>query len=497
MKPGEIHCTSEQQECQFASTATKRYPSQNIQEKKLSGPKIFHPGNGEDDKHAYRSPLENKIKEIITPFQQYIKNQVVASILLAICTLAALIWACIPAISNSYTAFTAERIGFHISSIIYFSEPLKFWVNDFLLTLFFFFVGLEIKREFLVGELADRKKALFVVIVAMGGMAVPAGLYYFINSGTPQQIGWGIPMATDTAFALGVLACFKNRVPKQVVILLAALAVIDDIGSILVIAIFYSDNIITAYLLAASALTGLLILFNYSGFRKPWPYLLFGIAIWFLVEKSGIHGSIAGIITAFIIPARPEKGPKQFIRNIKNLLIDFEQRKDETALILKDGKQHDVLQRVQTVTRQATTPLQRWENKLELPVALVILPLFALVNAGVAINSNLIYQVFTQLAPIGIIVSLTIGKPLGILFFSRLAVFCRIGSIPSGLTIKHLIGPAILSGIGFTMSLFISTLSFDDNTVLLMGKTAILIASVIAAILGITAIFMCSKKNTS
>ncbi len=451
----------------------------------MSNSGLFHPPEGEKDKHAYHSPLEKKVRQILTPFQNYIKAQVTASILLLTCTLIALIWASIPALSHWYDAFTKLSFGFHFENMI-FEESLRFWVNDVLLTLFFFFVGLEIKREFLVGELTDHKRALLVLCSAFGGMLVPTAIYLIFNHNTPTQFGWGIPMATDTAFALGILACFRRKLPPGIFTFLAALAIIDDIGAILVVAIFYTQHINTLMLFLAMLLVLLLILINYAGFRKPFPYLLIGLLIWALVEAAGIHGTVAGILVAFLIPARPLRGPNQFIKKAKKLLLNFEKRKQTSQLVLEDPAQHAVLEDVQEIARQATTPLQRWESQLELPVALIILPLFALINAGIPINSHLINSVFTQRVSLGIFLGLVLGKPIGILLFTRMALWCRLGSLPTHTTFKHVISAAMLTGIGFTMSLFIANLSFATNMhVLVIAKAAILFGSIAAGIGGI------------
>jgi len=316
-------------------------------------------------------------------------------------------------------------------------------------------------------------------------MLVPATIYCLFNLGTQTQLGWGIPMATDTAFALGILSCFKNKLPKGVFTFLAALAIIDDIGAIVVIAVFYTAHLNVGMLCLAFVLLALLILLNYSGFRKPGPYIIIGLLIWAAIEAAGIHGTISGILVAFIIPARPAKGPKQFISRVRTLLNYFEKRKDETVLILGDQKQHAALEEVQEVTQQATTPLQRWESKLELPIALLILPLFALVNAGIPVGFHLIDNVFTHRVSLGIMLGLFLGKPIGVLLFSRIALYCRLGSMPAETNFKQIIGASILTGIGFTMSLFISNLSFSNEHTLLVAKAAILIGSIFSAIVGV------------
>ena len=437
----------------------------------------------EDDEHLFRTPLESKVKDLLTPFQQYINSQVTASIFLLSCTLIALVWASMPSISAWYTSFVHVGIGIHVSDYVI-KKPLEFWVNDVLLTFFFFFVGLEIKREFLVGELMNVRRAAFVFFAAVGGMVVPALIYYWVNAGSVAQHGWGIPMATDTAFALGILSCFKSKLPKGAFTFLAALAIIDDISAIVVIAIFYTQHVSVPMLLIAFAMVLILFLFNSAGFRKPLPYIVVGLVMWVAIEAAGIHGTLAGILVAFMIPARPAKRPKHFIRRVSALLKNFEKRKNKTALVLEDEKQHMVLEEVEEIAKQATTPLQRWEGKLELPIALVILPLFALVNAGIPVRFDLIDHIFTHRISLGILFGLCIGKPLGVLLMCRIALWLNCGNLPDGVAFKDLLGVSILTGIGFTMSLFISNIAFPDPNQLLLAKAAILLASIMSGIVG-------------
>lgn len=454
---------------------------------------LFHAPEGEESTHAYHTPLERRVDTILTPFQTYISHQVVASLLLGLATLTALCWASFEPLSASYHAFTKTLIGFHIADITI-TESLKFFVNDILLTLFFFFVGLEIKREVLVGELTDIKLAAYVIIVALGGMLLPASLYWLVNIGHSTQQGWAIPMATDTAFALGLLACFKQRIPASIFTLLAAIAIVDDIGSIIVIAVYYTEQILFFPLMLAAVLLSVSILMNYAGFRRSWPYLILGTLIWTFIESAGMHGTIAGILLAFVIPARPQKGPKQFIKSVKRLLKRFEWRRQECPLVLEDEKQHEVIEEVLDNCLKASTPLQRWENRLEYPVTLFVLPLFALVNAGIDLDSQLLVAVFHTPVSLGIVLALVLGKPLGIIFSSYLACKTRFASLPKQLTSSDIVSVAFITGIGFTMSIFIANLCFDSNTAELeLAKGGILLASFLAAVLFI----ICVMWNSS
>lgn len=457
---------------------------------------LFTSPDGEEEKHAYHTPMEQKINAALTPFQEYINSQVTASIFLFICTITALVWASVPSISSTYEHFVNMSLGFHVASFTV-AKPLIFWVNDILLALFFFFVGLEIKREFLVGELTDRKKSTYVLFAATGGMLLPASIYFLINSSTPTDVAWGIPMATDTAFALGILSCFRRKIPKGAFTFLAALAIVDDIGAILVIAIFYTENISVLMLSLAFGFCVILLLINFAGFRKPLPYVFIGILICISLEAAGIHGTVSGILVAFLIPARPKKGPRYFIRKTRELIKYFEVRKEKNPLVLSDQKQHALLEEVQDIAQEATTPLQRWEGKLELPIALLVLPLFALVNAGIPLNFNLMSDIFSQPMPLGILFGLVVGKPLGVILFGQIALWLRLGETPVNTNFLLIGSVALLTGIGFTMSIFIADLSFANQTeLLIIAKAAVLFGSLMAGCLGIIALAISSRKVT-
>jgi NhaA family Na+:H+ antiporter len=456
--------------------------------------RLFTPPEGEENLHKYHTEVEKKVTSVLSPFQEYIKGQSTAGLLLLTCTIVALVWASVPSISSWYYSFTNISLGINIGNF-HFQQPLKLWVNDFLLALFFFYVGLEIKREFLVGELNNRKSAMFVIVAATGGMVIPAAFYILANLGTDTYNGWGIPMATDTAFALGILSLFKRKIPSGIFTFIAALAIIDDIGVVLIIAFFYTGTIDYNSIFMAIGLCMVLLLVNISGFRKPYFYFIIGILIWITLESAGIHGTVAGIIVAFLVPARPRKGPILLTEKTRNLIDNFEQRKDQKSRVIEDPKQHDILEELQQVAHEATTPLQRWESKLELPITLFILPLFALVNAGVTVNLTLFHELFFSPVAIGIILGLVIGKPLGVIVFSKVATLIKLGELPKHTSFRHLISVSFLTGIGFTMSLFINNLSFSDEHTLLLAKAAILLSSFTAGIIGIICIIRIKPKN--
>lgn len=258
-------------------------------------------------------------------------------------------------------------------------------------------------------------------------------------------------MATDTAFALGLLTCFRRQLPQSIFAFLAALAIIDDIGAIIVIAVFYTAGFQPWMLVMAVLCLGVLAVFNYAGFRRPFPYLIVGILVWVFVELAGIHGTIAGILVACLVPARPRRGPQQFIHKIRRLVRLFEKKKNAIPTVLEDEEQHAVLQEVEDITVQSTTPLQRWESKLELPVALLVLPLFALLNAGTPVNLHLLDEVFMHRVSLVILLGLVVGKPLGIMLFGQVATWLGFVSPPRDTTVWQRLGVALIAGIGFTI----------------------------------------------
>lgn len=459
--------------------------------------KIFHPPAGEEKEHAYHSPLEKPMKQILSPFEEFIQHQVTASLLLLFATIAAVILASSPSLHDFYNHIKNFEFGFHFGDWKL-SKSFRFWVNDILLTLFFFVVGLEIKREFLAGELTNKKRAILVLFAAIGGVVTPIIIYTLFNLHNQSMAGWAIPMATDTAFAIGIATFFKNKIPHSVFACLTAIAVIDDIIAILVIAFFYSDQLNASYLFIAFGLFALLIFLNYAGIRKPLPYLILGAMIWLFTESAGIHGTIAGILVAITIPSRPEKGPKQFVEEARSLLRRFEEHKDEIDLVLEDERQKEVLEEVEKKAKEASTPLQRWESSLETPIILIVLPLFAFVNAGIPVDFATLHNALFSPITIGIAAGLILGKPLGIAIASYLACRFRLGALPANATLKHMLGIGLLGGMGFTMSLFIGTLSFPlDDISLQFAKMGILLASLLSGILGFAWLYIIKENQTA
>ncbi len=432
------------------------------------------------------SPLEKGFASVLTPFEQFIRDQKTASALLLVCTLFALI------IANSSLADLYQRvIDIHIGFVLgdtHHAMSLRHWVNDGLMALFFFILGLEIKRELLVGELRDPRRAAPVIAAAAGGMLVPALLYYVLNYGGDTLHGWAIPMATDTAFAIGILALLGTRIPAGLTTFLLALAIIDDMGAVLVIALFYSDAISLEHLGTAMALLATLLVFNHLGVRHPMVYFAGGGLVWLAMLGSGVHATLAGILVAMTVPARPVRSAHAFVRQGRRLLDEFEAietRGNVASPILAEPEQHGVVEQLQQTAAEATTPLQLWERALEHPVALFVLPLFALVNAGIAVEPASLPALFVEPLALGIVLGLVAGKAAGISLATLAVLALGCGRLPEGMHVRHILGLGLLGGMGFTMSIFIAGLAFASQPEqLVIAKTGILTASLIAGISG-------------
>jgi NhaA family Na+:H+ antiporter len=363
------------------------------------------------------------------------------------------------------------------------------------MVIFFFLLGLEIKREVLAGDFAGPDSRRMLILCAIGGMVFPAAIYLFFNWSLDSQIGWGIPMATDTAFALGVLTIVRKHIPGGLLAFLVGLAIVDDVGAILVIAIFYTQDVSILHLLSAFALIAFLALGNYAGIRESYFYIIVGIASWWMMLKSGVHPTFAGVAVALTIPARPKITSEKLLGKAKTV-IDSMQAESKPIDVLGSRRDHDHVVEVRDIAERASTPLRRWEDMLGLPVALIILPLFVLANAGVPFSLTSFIESIQHPAGLGIIIGLVLGKFIGISGMCWLCLRYKIGCLPKGVNLQHVIGISLIAGIGFTMSTFIATLGFDSQPMLLQSaKSSILVASAISAILGLLYIrFVAAKK---
>ena len=429
-------------------------------------------------------------KRLLTPFQKFLKTESLAGMLLFGATILALIWAN-SSYGASYESLWQYKIGisFHDFEL---KKPLILWINDGLMAIFFFLIGLELKRELLIGEINTLRKAAFPFVGALGGVLVPVGLYLFLNQNSETTKGWGIPMATDIAFALAVLSTLGKRVPLSLKIFLTAFAIIDDIAAVLVIAIFYSTSINWLFILYGIILIAILALLYYKRKYSLQIGLFFAIIIWFLFLKSGIHPTIAGVLLAFTIPIKKRIDINSFSENltlISNKIIKASDD-DEKHLLTKDEMQ--CIENLDDLTSEVISPLQHLEHKLHSLIAYFILPIFAFANAGVVINTSYDFN-FSLMTNIAI--SLFIGKFIGVALFSYLGIKLKLTELPSGVKFKQILGISAIAGVGFTMSIFIDNLAFDGDLISINStKVGIIIGSVTSGIVGYLILRLTTKK---
>ena len=440
--------------------------------------------------------IRRKRKELIDrirkPFEDFFYAEASSGILLLLATVAALVMA------NSAFADAFEKLWQTKLTIGYgeyeLSKPLVLWINDGLMAIFFFFVGLEIKRELMIGELNSMKSAALPLLAAIGGMLAPALAYTAFNFGTDGMNGWGIPMATDIAFALGILMLLGKRVPLGLKVFLTAVAIVDDLGAVMVIALFYTSQLDVTSLFIGLGGVVLLFMLNSFGARHPLVYGLIGIIVWVAFLKSGVHATIAGVLVAITIPSGTRINAREFSRKIQVYLKNFEQACDPGERLWSNQEQQESVGTIAYTCSQAESPMQRMEHDLRPWVSYFIMPVFALANAGIAFESGFL-QGLVQPVSLGIILGLVVGKPLGIVFFSWLGIRTRLATLPAGVNWRQLIGAGFLAGIGFTMSIFINNLAFADTGYLDLAKGGILTGSLIAALAGVFILFNGRKEK--
>ncbi len=428
--------------------------------------------------------------------RKFLDRETAGGIILIATTIVALV------ISNSswsdayntylHDEFVLELPQEHLS----FGLTIKEWINDGLMAIFFLVAGLELKREILVGELSTFKKAAMPLFAALGGMLFPALIFIFFNSGTNTSHGWAIPMATDIAYSLGIISLLGKRVPTQLKVFLVALAIADDIGAILVILFFYSENISWLFITSAAGVYVYLWVLNLSGVKTMFWYILGGIILWYCVLYSGIHPTIAGVLFALTIPVKPKMDSKILKERTSQNILELEKTDVENKTPINDLKQREVINNLNRDMSYSVPMLLNMENKLVDFNAFFIIPLFALANAGVLLNVG-ISEIMTGTLGLGIILGLVLGKTVGIVSFSFITEKLGISEKQSTLTWKHIIGMATIAGVGFTMSLFITNLAFEDPEFIKVAKISILIASFLAAVIGILILlFFTPKKKT-
>ncbi|HXG25332.1 MAG TPA: Na+/H+ antiporter NhaA [Candidatus Binatia bacterium] len=418
---------------------------------------------------------------LLAPFRAFAGTSASSGVVLLAAAAVALVAANSP-LAAEWNAFWDTKLAIGLGHAVL-SDSLLHWVNDGLMALFFLVVGLEIKRELLVGELSTRRKAALPVVAAVGGAVAPAAIFLALVQGQPAARGWGVPMATDIAFALGILALAGDRIPIGLRIFVAALAIVDDLLAVMVIALFYTAELVIPALVAALVLIGALLVANRLGIRRPVVYGLLGVALWLAVLESGIHATVAGVLLALTIPSTTKLDSDAYVEQAREHIADFEGRTvgGEDA---STEEHHHALWELEEATERAQAPMLRIEHALQPWVAWLVVPVFALANAGVAIEGDVVATILEPL-PLGVILGLVLGKQLGISLGAVAAVRLGLAALPEGVTWRHVYGAALLGGIGFTMSLFIATLAYgEDSAEIRLAKIGVLAASVIAGVAG-------------
>jgi NhaA family Na+:H+ antiporter len=456
-----------------------------------------HKNSLNTDAGTHYAPWERAFSRVLTPFGEFIHRQTTGGLLLMGTAIIALLLAN-SFLADAYMHLIHTPVSINVGNWGI-DMSLHHWVNDGLMALFFFVVGLELKREIMVGELSDLRQAALPIIAAIGGMAVPALIYLAFNPVGPAAHGWGIPMATDIAFAVGALALLAARVPKALITFLVALAIADDLGAVLVIALFYTQDLALIWLGLAALLVAVLLSFNYAGIRKATPYFVVAVLLWYAMLQSGVHATLAGVIGAFTVPASSKFSPTLFAVRIKEQIETFiasRQQHAQNDSTMTNQKLYAVAQQLEKNVSGVQTPLQQLEHIWHLPVAFFVIPIFALFNAGIPVEFSTLGDTLSHPVMLGVMAGLVLGKFIGISGACWLALRLGIARLPTDTRFSQIAAVSLLAGIGFTMSIFIAELGFvgqPEN--LLMAKTGVLAASIIAGLLGYSWLWYIGRKQ--
>ena len=447
-----------------------------------------------DNAGVYHAPWEQSFDKILTPFEEFIHRQTTSGFLLMGMAVIALILANGP-LASAYEHILHAPVGLNIGNWSI-EMTLHHWVNDGLMAVFFFVVGLELKREFVVGELANPRNAILPIAAAIGGMVIPALIYFAINPRGDAAAGWGVPMATDIAFAIGVLALLASRVPKALITFLVALAIVDDLGAVMVIALFYTDTINIGPLMATGAFFVLLIAFNLGGIRNSIPYFVVAVFMWYALYQSGVHATLAGILGALSVPAVPKYDPARFSQRVRELMNHFDATHRPGTSIMTNDELRAVVQSLEVGVHRVEAPLQRLEHFWHMPVAYLVIPIFALTNAGIPLTFGSMGETLNDPVMLGVLLGLVLGKFIGVTGAAWLMLKLGLAELPKDTRFVQIAGVSLLAGIGFTMSIFVAQLGFGDNAeLLLMAKTGILAASLLAGVTGFVWLYLASKPQ--
>ncbi len=421
------------------------------------------------------------MRRISDPLKKFIQLETSSSIILFTVSIFAVLWA------NSSYGYLYEDLWHHKFTIgfadtkFHLAKPLILWINDGLMAIFFFVIGLEVKREILAGELTTLRKASLPIFAAIGGMVFPVAIFLFLNSGKAGSEGWGIPMATDIAFTLGILTLLGKRVPLGLKIFLTAFAIVDDIGAVIVIAIFYSSNIQWDLLSYAMLIYAVVAFFSYKKLYSSYVYFIVGCVVWLLFLKSGVHPTIAGILMAFTIPIHRKVDIKQYVKLVSEQFNIFKSSKPDSEELLSSDQIH-AIDSMESLTDKVHSPLQNLEHTLHGWVSYVIMPIFALANAGVVLSLDSLGDLGH--ISINIALALVFGNTLGIMLLSTIAIKLKLADLPENVNFKQLLGVSFLGGLGFTMSLFIANLAYVEENLVAASKMGIIIGSLVAGICG-------------
>lgn len=426
-------------------------------------------------------------KILLNPINRFINNSTSSGIVLFATAVIAMIIANSP-LQDAYHHFWEHTFSIGFNEYVV-SKSLHHWINDGLMSIFFFVIGLELKREIMMGELSKPKNAILPIFAGLGGMAVPALLYLVLNSSGESSAGWGIPMATDIAFALGILYMLGDKIPVSLKVFLTVLAIVDDLGAVLVIALFYTSDISMMSLLFGGGFLVILIVANLLGVRNTIFYAVVGIGgLWMAFLLSGVHATVAGVLAALTIPANVKIQDKKFVEKMNALTNKFERSTPNNVSLLTYEQLHTV-DRIRFYAKAALTPLQQLEHSMAPLVAFVVMPIFAIANAGITFSGDFAQNMVSNVS-LGVMLGLVLGKFIGIVAVSKILVKFKLAALPAGLKWRHIYGIGILAGVGFTMSLFITDLAFINVEHILQAKIGIFVASTIAGISG----FMILRK---
>ena len=456
-----------------------------------------------ESKRMKKNPLQNTLFQagetlgelLLEPFNRFASMQAASGILLLAATVVALVWVN-SNLAESYEWLKHSHLEIRISDYSL-DKSVHFWINEGLMTIFFFVVGLEIKREMLVGELASFRQAALPFTAALGGMIAPAAIYYLLNAQTPWVKGWGVPMATDIAFTMAAFTLLGSRVPHTLKVFFVSLAIVDDLGAVAVIAIFYTSQLAVGYLFLAGIWLIVLVSFNILGYRRPLSYLLVGLMVWWSLYMSGAHSTVAGILVAFTIPARCRHDMMTFSNRLAKIADGLKCAQVSCHNNCPNDDQQNMVRKLENLCRDVQTPLQRIEYSLHPWVVFLIVPLFALANAGVILEWVQMSETLTTTLSLGITIGLFVGKQLGIFIATWIAVRAGFAVMPAGVSFGQIYGSAILGGVGFTMSIFIADLAFGESPELDASKISILLASLISFIVGFLVLYVTSQSKTN